>query len=72
MLVGDGLSSQSYVDLNAVIRFMDTNDIVLGVNNVFDKSPPLMGNTLSGNGNTIVGFYDTLGRYFFADVTFRW
>ncbi len=71
-LVGNGLSSQNYVDLNAVIRFMDTNDIVLGVNNVFDKSPPLMGNTLSNNGNTIVGFYDTLGRFFFADVTFRW
>jgi len=71
-LVGDGLSSQSYLDLNAVIRFMDTNDIVLGVNNVFDKEPPLMGNTLSTNGNTIVGFYDTLGRFFFADVTFRW
>jgi len=68
----DNLSAHNYVDLNAVFRFMDTNDIVVGVNNVFDKAPPLLGNTLSNNGNTIVGFYDTLGRYFFADVTFRW
>lgn len=69
---GTAGKAQNYLDLNAVFRFMDTNDVVVGVNNVFDKEPPLMGNTLSTNGNTIVGFYDTLGRYFFADVTFRW
>jgi iron complex outermembrane receptor protein len=72
LLANGGISSQNWIDLNAVFRFMDTNDIVVGVNNVFDKSPPLMGNTVSGNGNTIVGFFDTLGRYWFADVTFRW
>jgi outer membrane receptor protein involved in Fe transport len=62
----------NYLDLNAVVRFMDTNDVTFGVNNVLDKDPPMMGNTLSSNGNTFVGFYDTLGRYFYADVTFRW
>ena len=45
---------------------------MLSLDNVFDEEPPMMGSTLAGNGNTIVGFYDTLGRYFFANVTFRW
>jgi len=71
-IANDNLGSQNYIDLNGVIRFMDTNDVVFGVNNVFDEDPPMLGNTLSTNGNTVVGFYDTLGRYFFADVTFRW
>jgi outer membrane receptor protein involved in Fe transport len=62
----------NYFDLNAVFRFMDTNDVIVGVNNVFDKAPPLMGSTLATNGNTIVGFYDTLGRYIYANVTLRW
>ena len=72
-VVGEnGLSSESYLDLNGVIRFMDTHDVTFGVNNLLDKDPPLLGNTLSANGNTQVGFYDALGRYFFADVTLRW
>jgi outer membrane receptor protein involved in Fe transport len=63
--------AQNYVDLNAVFRFMENHDIVLGVNNIFDKEPPMIGGTLSNNANTIAGFYDTLGRYMFAQATFR-
>ena len=66
------LTAQNYFDLNAVFRFMDTHDFVIGVNNVMDEEPPLLGNTLSANGNTQVGFYDSLGRYLYADVTLRW
>jgi iron complex outermembrane receptor protein len=64
--------AQNYFDLNAVFRFMDTHDVIVGVNNVFDKEPPMMGNSISYNGNTVVGFYDTLGRYLFTNVTLRW
>ena len=71
-LAEDELGNQNYFDLNGVVRFMDVHDVTFGVNNVFDKEPPLLGNTLSFNGNTIVGFYDTLGRFFFADLTLRW
>jgi outer membrane receptor protein involved in Fe transport len=63
--------SQSYFDLNAVFRFMESHDLVLGVNNVFDKEPVLVGGTLTTNANTYAGYYDTLGRYMFAQVTFR-
>ena len=45
---------------------------VVGVNNVFDKEPSLLGATLNNNANTVAGFYDTLGRYLFANVTLRW
>ena len=53
----------------------------LGVNNVFDKQPPLVtsGNanrdgsnlcpTGPCNGNTYPATYDALGRYLFAGVT---
>jgi outer membrane receptor protein involved in Fe transport len=63
--------SQNYVDLNASFRFLENHDIVLGVNNVFDKEPPMVGGTLTTNANTIAGFYDTLGRYLYGKVTLR-
>ena len=72
LIANDNLGAQNYIDLNAVFRFMETHDVVVGVNNVFDKEPPLLGAILSTNGNTAAGFYDTLGRYFFANVTLRW
>jgi iron complex outermembrane receptor protein len=72
LIVDDNTDAQNYFDLNAVFRFMDTHDVVVGVNNVFDEEPPMMGSTIASNGNTMVGFYDTLGRYFFADMTLRW
>ena len=67
LIVDDNTDAHNYVDLNAVFRFMDTHDVVVGVNNVFDKEPPMIGGTIASNGNTMVGFYDTLGRFFFAD-----
>ncbi len=63
--------SQSYIDLNAVFRFMENNDVTIGINNIFDKEPPMVGGTLTTNANTIAGYYDTLGRYLFAQATFR-
>jgi iron complex outermembrane receptor protein len=63
--------SQSYFDLNAVFGFMENNDITIGVNNVLDEEPPMMGGTLSDNANTIAGFYDTLGRFMYAKATVR-
>ena len=71
-IADDNLGAQNYIDLNAVFRFMETHDVVIGVNNVFDKEPPLLGTTLGNNANTVAGFYDTLGRYLFANVTLRW
>ena len=67
-------SAINYLDLNAVFRFMDAHDLIVGVNNVFDKAPPLIGSSTFGgaNGNTVPGFWDPLGRYWYADLTLRW
>ena len=71
LIAAKNLSSQSYFDVNATFRFLENSDLVLGVNNVLDEEPPLVGGTLSTNANTYAGFYDTLGMFLFANVTFR-
>jgi len=70
-LVGDGISAQSYIDLKAAFDVTDNIGVLVGMNNVLDKEPPMVGGTLSTNGNAIVGFYDTLGRYMHASVTVK-
>jgi len=65
------LDAKTYLDLNGTFRFLENSDLVIGVNNVLDKEPPLVGGTLATNANTIAGFYDTLGRYVFANMTVR-
>ena len=50
-------------DDNAVLR--------VGVNNILDEEPPMVGGTLSSNGNSIAGFYDTLGRFMYGKLTYR-
>ena len=67
------LPAQNYIDLAASIKIKDGYTLRAGVNNVFDKNPPLVGSTIGGagglfNGNT-VGVYDALGRYIFVGIT---
>jgi iron complex outermembrane receptor protein len=71
------IPSQSYFDLALTARIGDHYQFRLGVNNIFDREPPIFGSTggLSEcpstfcNGNTFPGTYDALGRYIFAGVT---
>ena len=68
------LSSQNYFDLSATWRVKDNYTLRLGVNNVFDRDPPLVGGLLGGvdarfNGNTFPVVYDALGRFIFMGVT---
>ncbi|MEW4365448.1 TonB-dependent receptor domain-containing protein [Aliikangiella maris] len=70
-LVGEGISSQSYFDIKGSFDVADGVGVLVGINNVFDKEPPLVGGTLSNNANAIAGFYDVLGRYIHASVTFN-
>jgi len=67
------LGSRSYVDLTASITYRGAYTFRLGVNNVFDKDPPVIGSGalpgVLGNGNTFPQVYDALGRYLFAGVT---
>lgn len=70
---GVRLAGIDYIDLGASYRFAGHATARLGVNNVFDKDPPLAGfayiGTVFGNGNTYPTVYDALGRYAFINVT---
>lgn len=70
-IASNQLRGQSYLDLGATIQVMANSDIRIGLNNVLDREPPLVGGSLAENGNTIAGFYDTLGRFAFARATLR-
>lgn len=63
------LSSADYFDLTAAISFADKYHMRIGVNNVLDTDPPLVGFAncpeLYCNGNTFAQVYDALGRQFF-------
>jgi iron complex outermembrane receptor protein len=59
---GNKLSSWNYFDLTAAYEITENINITAGVNNVFDKTPPIVGSTLSLNANS-PGGYDQLGRF---------
>jgi outer membrane receptor protein involved in Fe transport len=74
VIANDQIETTNYFDVSAVFRFMANSDVVVGVNNVLDEEPPLVGPSLSGgvnNANSLAN-YDQLGRYLFANVTLRW
>ena len=63
------LEDIDYFDLSALWDVKDGFQLRAGINNLFDKEPPIAGNgagpATSGNGNTYPGLYDALGRYGF-------
>jgi iron complex outermembrane recepter protein len=67
------LATRSYWDIAASWNIYKGWTLRGGVNNVFDINPPVVNNaTLPltfGNGNTLPGVYDTLGRTLFLNVT---
>ncbi len=69
----DRIKAQSYFDLVFGFPVTDKVNLRLGVNNILDRNPPIISQgSLTGtigNGNTIVGTYDYLGRYIFMNAT---
>ena len=67
------LGARHYFDLAAIWNYNEYTSLRVGVNNLFDKAPPLAGNaagpSILGNGNTFPGLYDALGRYWFVGVS---
>ncbi len=65
--------AQSYFDLAFNMTVMDRVKMHAGINNLFDKDPPLNGqsNCPTGpcNGNTWPQVYDSFGRYLFVGMT---
>lgn len=67
------IPAQSYFDLTLSARLTDRYNFRIGANNIFDKSPPLVGGDVAGpptgNGNTFPQTYDAMGRFVFAGFT---
>ena len=67
------LGARDYIDLSARASIGNVN-VRLGINNLFDKQPPLSNQVGAaggsfGTGNTFPGVYDALGRFMFIGTT---
>ncbi len=76
------LPGQNWFDLSGSYTFSEKYTFRLGINNVLDRTPPLVSSGRSNgtrnqcptgpcNGNTYPAVYDALGRYVFAGLTFE-
>jgi outer membrane receptor protein involved in Fe transport len=70
--VNKTLAAQNYLDLAGSWRATKALTLGFGINNVLDKSPPIVVvGTGQGNGNTFPGVYDALGRKIFLNGTYK-
>lgn len=69
------IPSYDYFDLAMRVKVGDRFSVRMGVDNLFNKQPPVVGNDYGGttqnSGNTFPATYDTLGRFFTAGVNFK-
>ena len=69
------IKAYDYFDLSVRWEPNDRFNFRVGVDNLFDKKPPVVGNdygsTTANSGNTFPATYDTIGRYFNVGVTFK-
>jgi len=72
-VVDKDIPDYNYFDLTGNWRVKDGLTFRAGVNNLFDKDPPIIAGVADqvgvGNGNTYPGVYDALGRQFFIGLT---
>ncbi|HWA92566.1 MAG TPA: TonB-dependent receptor [Rhizomicrobium sp.] len=78
-LADASIPSFDYFDLAANWSIRPGLQLRVGVDNVFDKSPPVLDSNTAGvsappfgNGNTFPGVYDSLGRTVFVGVTAKY
>ena len=64
-----------YFDFTTRFNVNEHFDLTFGVNNLFDKKPPIVGNTAgttsANSGNTFPASYDPLGRRFTAGARIK-
>ena len=69
------IAAYDYLDLDGNIELTPHLNIRMGVNNLADKKPPVVGftaNPLLLNGNMVAGMYDAFGRYLFVGLTAKY
>lgn len=64
-------ASANYIDLAASYNVTKKITLSGGINNLFDRDPPITSKygTGSGNGNTFPSMYDSMGRKLFLNMT---
>jgi outer membrane receptor protein involved in Fe transport len=66
------IDSYDYLDLYGAVTLWENTRLALGIQNVFDKSPAVVGNEMAGTdvngGNTFPGFFDVLGTVYSVSV----
>lgn len=65
------IDAESYLDLTARYRWGENTTVSVGVNNVLENDPPYLTGAPGSNGNTYPGYFDALGRYVFASVSYQ-
>jgi outer membrane receptor protein involved in Fe transport len=69
------IGAYDYFDMDGSIDVTPHLNVRLGVNNLTDRQPPVIGfaaNPLLVNGNMAAGMYDILGRYLFVGFTAKY
>ncbi|WP_229205659.1 TonB-dependent receptor domain-containing protein [Duganella sp. Leaf126] len=74
--IEDHLASRSYFDLNAQYPLSKMITVSGGINNLFDKDPPIVSTNVTAaagfaNGNTYPQVYDSMGRFIYLNLTAR-
>jgi outer membrane receptor protein involved in Fe transport len=65
------ISAYTYHNLHARYNFGDHYELYVGIDNVLDKEPPLLGQGVPGDitgTNTAADVYDVMGRYYYAGL----
>ncbi len=56
----------NYVDLNFDYNITDRISVFLGIDNILDDEPPILGFSLAGDANVDISLYDVLGRRYYG------
>ncbi|MGX6648298.1 TonB-dependent receptor domain-containing protein [Maricaulaceae bacterium MS644] len=68
---GNTLDAISYFDVTGQFDVRENASLTLGVNNILDEEPPLVGAGLADNANSLTG-YDQAGRYLFGRISLQY
>ncbi len=63
------IDSWYYLDISGKWNITEQISLFLGMNNAFDKAPPVIGFTGGGDSNTNIPLFDPLGRRYYGGVT---
>ncbi len=64
-------SAVDYLDLNFDYTFNERYTVFLGIDNLTDEEPPILGFSLAGDANVDISLYDVLGRRYFGGFRIR-